>query len=331
MASSDVSQVTNHFSTANEGFSTTLSSTIASGATTVPLASTTGLTNATIFVGIIELGTSKQQVFTGTVDVSGSQITGVKWTRGSNIEHVAGVTIVDYVSGTAHNMMTKGLLVGHNQDGTHKAFNPKITASIQDSNGNEAIKITATSSAVNELTVVNSATGNPVQIQTSGDDTDIDIDIVPKGSGIIKLDGYPATGAWQTWSPSYTDLTIGNGTVSARYMRLGNTVWFSWIFTLGSTSALHASNIPDISLPVTAKDVGTFTDSLGSGAAIAILGSSYTLYDKSANASFTNASNFAIYLLNSTTFSFPGTVNATNPFTWATGDVMAAFGMYEAA
>lgn len=119
MASSNVSTVVNHFPTANEGFTTTLASTILSGAATVPLNSASGLTNGAIFVGIIEPGGAKEQTFTGTVDTAGAQITGVKWTRGTNADHTAGVTIVDYVSGTGNNMITKGILVEHNQDGTH--------------------------------------------------------------------------------------------------------------------------------------------------------------------------------------------------------------------
>jgi hypothetical protein len=117
---SNVASVVNHFSTANEGFTTTTGSPTASGATSVLLTSSSGLTNGTIFVGIIEPGGTKQQVFTGTVDLGSNSITGVKWTRGTNVDHAAGVTVVDYVTGTDHNMMTKGLLVSHNQDGTLK-------------------------------------------------------------------------------------------------------------------------------------------------------------------------------------------------------------------
>lgn len=120
MSSSNVSSVTSHFSTAAEGFTTTLSSTASSGAATLALTSVSGLTNGNVFVGIIEPGTvGKEQTFTGTVDTAGTQITGVKWTRGSNTGHNAGVTIVDYVSGTGHNMMTKGLLEEHKQTGAH--------------------------------------------------------------------------------------------------------------------------------------------------------------------------------------------------------------------
>ena len=117
----NVSTVTNHFSTANKGFITTLGSSILSGATTIPLTSVSGLTNGTIFVGIIEPGLSNEQEFTGTVDTAGVQITGVKWTDGTDVDHTAGVTIVDYVAATDWNMNTKGLLVSHDQDGTLKA------------------------------------------------------------------------------------------------------------------------------------------------------------------------------------------------------------------
>lgn len=63
---------------------------------------------------------------------------------------------------------------------------PKITTSINDANGNEVIKTPATASAVNEITVTNAATGNAVQVATTGGDTNIDLEINPKGTGVIK-------------------------------------------------------------------------------------------------------------------------------------------------
>lgn len=130
MSSSNVSSVVKHFPQANEGFITTLGSTILSGAATVPLTTTSGLTNGSVFVGIIEPGVvGKEQTFTGTVDTSGTQITGVKWTRGSNTDHNAGVTIVDYVTGTHLNIMSKGIQEEHNQDGTHGNINADSLAS----------------------------------------------------------------------------------------------------------------------------------------------------------------------------------------------------------
>lgn len=65
---------------------------------------------------------------------------------------------------------------------------PAITTSIDDSSNNEVIKTPATASAVNELTVTNSATGNAVQISATGDDTNISLSLVAKGTGTIKID-----------------------------------------------------------------------------------------------------------------------------------------------
>lgn len=120
---SNVSSVINHFSTSNEGFVTTLASSVLAGATTVPLSGTSGLTNGSIFVGILEPGNLKQQVFTGTVDTGTNTITGVVWTRGVNVDHSAGSSVVDYVTGTDHNMMGKGILQEHKQSGQHKDIN----------------------------------------------------------------------------------------------------------------------------------------------------------------------------------------------------------------
>ena len=57
---------------------------------------------------------------------------------------------------------------------------PKIGTSILDTNGNELFKLTATSSAVNELTYANAATGG---------DSNININLVPKGTGQVQANG----------------------------------------------------------------------------------------------------------------------------------------------
>lgn len=59
---------------------------------------------------------------------------------------------------------------------------PKIITSILDTNGNEVFVITATASAVNELTVSNAATGNNPNIAASGGDSNIGITLTPKGN-----------------------------------------------------------------------------------------------------------------------------------------------------
>ena len=65
---------------------------------------------------------------------------------------------------------------------------PKIGTSILDTGGNELFKLTATGSAVNELTYNNASTGNNPTFTASGGDTNIGVSILPKGSGKITLD-----------------------------------------------------------------------------------------------------------------------------------------------
>lgn len=66
---------------------------------------------------------------------------------------------------------------------------PKIGTSILDTNGLELFNFTATASAINEITYANAAaSGNPT-MTASGDDTNIGINLVPKGTGTIQYNG----------------------------------------------------------------------------------------------------------------------------------------------
>lgn len=199
---SDVSSVTELLPKVNEGFNSSNSSTVLGGASIVPLTNVVGLVDGTTFVGIIEPGTNNEQVFTGQVDLSGSRISGVQWTRGTNVDHATGSQVVDWVTGTHFNMLSKHAGVIHNGDGTLKSgvaipapvitgavdatlTTPKITTGINDSNGNEVIRTPAQASAVNDITVRNAVTGTYPQIEASGGDTNIGLNIKTKGSPSI--------------------------------------------------------------------------------------------------------------------------------------------------
>ena len=60
---------------------------------------------------------------------------------------------------------------------------------IGDENGNEQIIFQTTSSAVNEIEITNAASGSGVQIASTGGDTNIDLKLLPKGSGQVVIDG----------------------------------------------------------------------------------------------------------------------------------------------
>jgi hypothetical protein len=59
-------------------------------------------------------------------------------------------------------------------------------------------------------------------------------------------------GAAASYSPTYANLTIGNGVVTAKYNNFGRTYFFKWRLTLGTTSAVGSG--PIISLPQVMAD-----------------------------------------------------------------------------
>jgi hypothetical protein len=58
---------------------------------------------------------------------------------------------------------------------------------INDENGNEQIIFQTTSSAVNQFDITNAATGNAPSLSATGGDSNIDVAIVPKGTGETKI------------------------------------------------------------------------------------------------------------------------------------------------
>jgi len=126
-------------------------------------------------------------------------------------------------------------------DGTQTLTNktltsPKIGTSILDTNGNELFKLTATSSAVNEITYNNAATGNKPTFTASGGDTNIGISILPKGSGQVTIDNltFPAADG----SADQFLKTDGSGNLS--FAAAGGGIdWQSTIVT-GSTHTASA-------------------------------------------------------------------------------------------
>jgi hypothetical protein len=73
--------------------------------------------------------------------------------------------------------------------GTISLTSPKVVTSVNDTNGNELLKVSPTASAVNELTIANAATGSSPTLSASGGDTNIDINLTPKGTGNVIAGG----------------------------------------------------------------------------------------------------------------------------------------------
>jgi len=67
---------------------------------------------------------------------------------------------------------------------------------IADSNNNELISFTTTASAVNQIAITNAATGNPPTISSAGGDTNINLLLTAKGTGVVYT--YSETSATNT-------------------------------------------------------------------------------------------------------------------------------------
>jgi len=205
------------------GYKVQTLNTAGAGANTTALTQTNGGTGSTVATRIIILGAVSPETISGNKIVtfpvltenfylienstSGSYTVQLKAASGS------GATVtwatgdkgwkLIYFDGVATNtgvyeipLATAGTVT---ETGTQTLTNktltaPKIGTSILDTNGNELFLLTATGSAVNELTYANAATGNKPAFTATGGDTNIGVSIQPKGSGTVTIDAltFPA-------------------------------------------------------------------------------------------------------------------------------------------
>ena len=185
---------------------------IAGGAQTTALSVSDGSTGATLAHRMIEFtGTiTGNQIVTIPIDVqtfyflrnstSGSYTVQFKYASGSgdSFTFAAGdkgdalvfATANDGTNPDIDTLPAGDVTLTGTQTLTNKTLtSPKIGTSILDTNGNELALLTATGSAVNEFTIANAATGAGPTLSSTGGDSNIDINITPKGTGDVVLAG----------------------------------------------------------------------------------------------------------------------------------------------
>lgn len=342
----------------NTAVQTTLSSGITAAATTITVASTTGFP-AVDFVLALEPGTGNQELVlvtnvagtTLTVTRGYDSTTAVAHSAGAVVEHSHAA--IDFRESRDHEAATAahgatGAVVGtsNTQTLTNKTLQAAKIDDLRDTNGNSILTTLATASAVNNVRVANNVAGSAPEVAAVGSDANIDLTLTPKGTGKVKTGGSEvatlaatqtltnktlSTGtkvgaattdisaAFAAYTPTFTNLTLGNGTVSAFYMQIGKLVIYRGLITLGTTSSF--SGTLQISLPANAVD----------STAGRALGGNVDLLDTSASARrywvprVASASTFHIVDASNTA------VGTNTPWTWADTDTIDWLMVYEAA
>jgi len=130
-----------------------------------------------------------------------------------------------------------------------------------------------------------------------------------------------------TWTPTYTNFSLGNGTITARYVRANKLIFAYFAITCGTTSAFTGTQM-QISLPITA----TTPPNLSILGGVNIFDSSSGIQYLGAIQSVSSATSVAVQLLGTaSTYGTIGYTNATTPITLATGDLIVGNFVYEAA
>ena len=121
----------------------------------------------------------------------------IKTVSGTGVAIPAAKSVIVYADGTNVNdvFFLKDVVedttpqLGGNLDANGNNILIDSTNFIGDENGNEQIKFATTASAVNEISVTNAATTNPPSVSATGGDTNIDLNLTPKGIGRVTFNG----------------------------------------------------------------------------------------------------------------------------------------------
>lgn len=150
-------------------------------AETIPLASTTNLPTDTAIVVTIDRvdvnGKATPTLEESAVGVvsTGNLTSCIRGVEGTAQAHSAGAVVEVLVNAKTWNDMIDGFLVDHSQLGRHTG--------ITDTNGNEMLKFTAATNAVNEWTLADAASGTSPTMTMSGGDTNVGFDMKMKAAG----------------------------------------------------------------------------------------------------------------------------------------------------
>jgi hypothetical protein len=132
--------------------------------------------------------------------------------------------------------------------------------------------------------------------------------------------------AWTSYTPNWTNLTIGNATVDAKYKQIGKTVFVKGTFTFGSTTSITGTG-PTMSLPVT--NFAASPNVLGHSNMTDL--SAGQIYAGQVRPSGTTAVEFRYFQVSGTLITASSQITSTGPMTWTTSDSINVNFYYEVA
>ena len=122
-----------------------------------------------------------------TVTVKTTSGTGVTWAaddKGTKMVYSDGTNVVDTAFTDLSSDYTPQLSADLDTNGNNIIIDS--TKSILDESSNEQITFTTTSAAVNNFGITNAATGNTPSLAAVGGDSNVGLNLVPKGTGVLQ-------------------------------------------------------------------------------------------------------------------------------------------------
>lgn len=183
--------------------------------------------------------------------------------------------------------------------------------------GDGSVSVTGSGTAISPYTVsarASASSGNAVSVRPDG----------------LYVPTSAVSGAWSVFTPTWSlaggsivsNPSLGNGTLSGRYARIGNTVFYNISLTMGSSTTVGAGT----------GSYWTFSAPVASQASLMAVGSASAIDTETTN--FTGAVRFAT--ATTLVVSYSGGTNYWGPLTpatasWDPGDSLRLSIMYEAA
>lgn len=136
-------------------------------------------------------------------------------------------------------------------------------------------------------------------------------------------------GAWTAYTPSWTNLTVGNATQASAYISAGSLHVVRILLTFGSTTSI--SGQPEFTLPngVSMSSAYVPTSLLGTGnAQDANAGIAYSLNIWRSSSTAARARFIAQQVA---TYVRDAAISSSVPMTWATSDILSGTFVFEAA